>query len=86
MFDHHHLKIIKETFSFPEIVSTHQKSVYFVDCFLRYTQFWSPETRVALTIFDQAHPIIFESTFNLQESISTRKKSDFFINLFQRYC
>ena len=27
-FDHNHLKIIKVTFSFPEFVPTHQKSVY----------------------------------------------------------
>ena len=27
IFDHHHLKIIKVTFSFPDFLSTHQKLV-----------------------------------------------------------
>ena len=37
--DHDHPKIIKATFSFPEFVSTHQKSVHSIDSFLKYSQF-----------------------------------------------
>ena len=34
IFDHHHPKIIKATFSFPEFVSTQQKLVYLINSFL----------------------------------------------------
>ena len=34
-FDHQHLKIIKVTFGFPKYLSTHQKSVYSINSFLR---------------------------------------------------
>ena len=60
IFDHQSPKIIKETFSFPEFVSTYEQSVYSITCFFRYSQFQSPETRVPTPIFDHAHPIFFK--------------------------
>ena len=38
IFDYHHPKIIKVTFAFSEFLSTHQKSVYSLNSFLRYNQ------------------------------------------------
>ena len=37
-FYHHHPKIIKVTFAFREFLSTQQKSVYYINSFLRYSQ------------------------------------------------
>ena len=34
-----HAKIIQATFGFPKFLSTHQKSVYYSNSFLRYSQF-----------------------------------------------
>ena len=39
IIDNHYPKIIKTTFSFSEFSSTHQKSVYSINSFLRYSQF-----------------------------------------------
>ena len=68
----------KVTFSFPEFVSTHQKSVYEINYFLRFSRFWGSETRVATPITDHAHTNIFQSTFDFHESVSKFKKSGFF--------
>ena len=38
--------IIKTTLSFPEFISTHQKPVYSINFFVRYSQFQSPTIRV----------------------------------------
>ena len=36
-----------------------QKSIYSICSFLRYSQFYSPETKLSTPIFDQAQPKIF---------------------------
>ena len=59
-----------------------KSSAYSNNSFLRYSQFLSPETRVATPILDHANRNIFQSTFNLHESVWTFKKSGFFIILF----
>ena len=59
-FDHHQSKIITVNFGFSEFLSTHQKLVYSMNSFLRYSQFQKSETRVATPIFDDAHPIFFD--------------------------
>ena len=59
-----------------------KSSAYSNNSFLRYSQFLSPETRVATSILDHANRNIFQSTFNLHESVWTFKKSGFFIILF----
>ena len=48
--DHDHLKIIKSTFSFPEFAPECKISVHFIYLFLRYSQFQSPVTRLAMPI------------------------------------
>ena len=69
-------------FSFSEFVSTHQKSVYSINSFLRYSKFYGPVTRVVKPIFDHAIANIFQSTFNFHEFVSTWKESGFCVNLF----
>ena len=59
IFDHHRPKIVKVTFSFHKFVSTNQKSIYFIYFPLTYSQFWSPENKVATPIFDHAATKIF---------------------------
>ena len=66
--------ITKVTLSFPEFISKHQKSVYYINFFVRYNQFQISVTRVGLPIYDHAHPNIFQSTFNFDEFVSTCKK------------
>ena len=78
-------QIITRTLSFPEFISTHQKRVYSIHFFVRYSQFQSPAARVGTTIYDHVHPNIFESTFNFDKFVSTCKKSGVFIILLQRY-
>ena len=77
--------ITKVTLSFPEFISKHQKSVYYINFFVRYNQFQISVTRVGLPIYDHAHPNIFQSTFNSMNLYQHAKKSGFFIFSFQRY-
>ena len=83
--DHDHPKIIESTFSFPEFAPECKISVHFIYSFLRYSQFQSPATRLAMPIFNHVHPKIFWSTFNLRELVSPGKKSGYFIDLVWRY-
>ena len=53
----------KVSIIFCEIVPACKKSVSSVSSFLRYSQFYSPETRLAILIFGHAPPKIFLSTF-----------------------
>ena len=77
--------MIKVTLSFPEFISKHQKQVYFINFFVRNSQFQISATTVVTPIYEHSHPNVFQSTFNFSEFVSTCKKSDFFIILFQRY-
>ena len=56
IFDHAHPKIIEITFSFPDVVPACKKSVDSICSFLRYSQFWSPVTRLDTPNFDHANP------------------------------
>ena len=56
IFGHALPKIIKTIFSFPDFVPACKKSVYSICSFLRYIQFESPVTKLAIPIFDHAHP------------------------------
>ena len=71
-------KIIKITFCFPEFAPLCKKSVPFISSFLRYSQFYSPVTRLVTPISGHTHPNIFWSTFNLCKFVSTCKKSGYF--------
>ena len=56
IFDQAHPKIIEITFSFLEFAPPYKKSVHSINSFLRYSQFWSPLTRLDTPIpnfFDQ---------------------------------
>ena len=56
IFDQAHPKIIEITFYFPEFAPPCKKSVHSIYSFLRYSQFLSPVTRLAMPIpkfFDQ---------------------------------
>ena len=68
-------------FSFPELAPACKKSVNSICSFLRYSQFYSPMTRLATLIFDHAQPKDFRSTFNLCKFVSTCRK----IRLFHRF-
>ena len=59
IFDHAHPKIIESTFSLPEFVPACKK------IFLKYSQFYSPVTRLAIQIFDHAHLKNFQPPFIL---------------------
>ena len=52
-YDHHHPKIIKVIFGSLKFLSTHQKSVYFINSSMRYSQFQSPETTPNPIFFNQ---------------------------------
>ena len=71
------MQIIKATFDLPEFLSTHQKSAYSTDSFLRYRQFSFLKTRVATPIFDHAHPNILQTACNCSESASHAKNQAF---------
>ena len=75
--------IIKGTFSFPEFLASCKKSVYSLCSFLRYSQLYTPMTKLTITIFDDVHQQTFNSKFC--ESVLTYKKSDYFISFFWRY-
>ena len=49
----------KISFCFPEFAPPCKKSVHVINSFLRYSQFWSPVTRLATPISGHAHPKIF---------------------------
>ena len=56
IFDQANPKIIETTFCFPEFAKPCKKSVHSIYSFLRYSQFLSPVTRLAMPIpkfFDQ---------------------------------
>ena len=56
IFDQAHPKITETTFCFPEFAKPCKKSVHSIYSFLRYSQFLSPVTRLAMPIpkfFDQ---------------------------------
>ena len=82
ILDHHYPKIIKVNAGFPGFLSTHQKSVYFINFFLRYSQFLHPEAKVSISIFAHGHLKIFQSTYSFYEFASMCKK---FHHLFYRY-
>ena len=46
VFDHAHPKQLEVIFTCPEFVSTFEKSVYYFYSFFRYSQCWSPVSRV----------------------------------------
>ena len=46
---------------------------------MKYSQFYSPMTRVAAPILDYVYPYIFQSTFYFYEFILSCKKSGYFI-------
>ena len=74
-----------QKFSITLCVKSYQhekKSVNSINPFFRYSQFWSPETKLATTIFNHAQPKTFRSTFNFCEFVSTCKKWGCFIDLF----
>ena len=71
ILDHHYPKIIKVNAGFPGFLSTHQKSVYFINFFLRYSQFLHPEAKVSISIFAHGHLKIFQSTYSFYEFAST---------------
>ena len=50
-----------------------KKSDYSVCSFLRYSQFYNPQIRLATPIFDNAQPKKFQSTLNFYEFKSTWK-------------
>ena len=56
IFDQVHPQISEITFNFPEFAPAFKKSVYSIDPFLRYSQFWSPVTRLATSISDHTQP------------------------------
>ena len=85
ILDQTHPKIIEITFCFPEFAPPCKESVHSINSFLRYSQFYSPMTRLATPISGHPHPKMFWSTFNLCEFVSTCKKSGYFIDLFWRF-
>ena len=50
---------IKTTLSFPEFISTHQKPVYSINFFVRYSQFQSSAIRVAQPFMTMPTPLFF---------------------------
>ena len=58
-FDH-----ANPTISYQLLAIAIKKSVYYINCFMRYSQFQSSVTRVTTPIFDQTQPNIFLSTLN----------------------
>ena len=85
IFNQVHPKIIEITFSFREFAPGCKKSVHCINSYLRYSQFYSPVTRLATPISHHVSPHIFWSTFNLCEFVSTCKTSGYFIGLFWKY-
>ena len=77
--------IIKVSIIIPEFISKHEKPVYSINFFVRYSQFQISRTRVSAPIYDHTHLNIVRPTFNFNELASTCKKSCFFRILFQRY-
>ena len=71
IFDQAHPKIIEITFCFPDFAPPCKKSVHVINSLLRYSQFYSPVTRLVTPISGQAHPKSFRSTFNLCKFVST---------------
>ena len=63
---------------------TRMQKISSISSFLRYSKFYSSETRLATLIFDHAPPKTFQSTFNFCEFVSTYKKWSRFINLLWR--
>ena len=72
------------TFYFTWICTRMQISVNSTCSFLRYSQFWSPVTKLATLIFDHAKAKNFRRTFNFCEFVSACKKWGCFIDLFLR--
>ena len=66
-------KIIESTFSFSKFVPACNKSVYFICSCFRYSQFYSPVTRLATSIINQAHPKNVQSLFNLCKFVAACK-------------
>ena len=58
-FDQAYLQIIEVTFYFPEFAPGCKKSVLFINSFLRYSQFYSPVTRLAILISGHGNPKFF---------------------------
>ena len=52
-----------------------KKSVNSICSFLRYSKFYSRETRLATLVFDHAPPEISQSTFNICEFVLTKSET-----------
>ena len=85
IFDHAHPKIIEINFCFPGFAPPCKKSVHYINSFLRYSQLYSPVTRLATPITGHAQPKKFWSTFNLCEFVSKCTELGYSIDLFWRY-
>ena len=71
IFDNAPLKAIESTLSFPGFAVACKKSVYSICTFLRYSQFYSPATKLATPILDHDQPKNLLSAFKFCESVST---------------
>ena len=74
IFDQAHPKIIETTFKFPKFIPTCKKLVYSICSFLRYSQFYGLETKLAAPILDHVQQRNFQSIFNFREFVSKDKK------------
>ena len=75
---------MKTALSFPEFISTHQKPVYSINFFLRYSKFLSSATRVGKTIYDHVHPNIFQPTFEISMNMYQHAKNQPFSSFCSR--
>ena len=69
IFDHHHLKIIKVTFGFSEFLSTHRKSIYSINSYLR--------VGMATPILTMFTPIFFNRLLIVNNLYQHTKKQNF---------
>ena len=60
IFQRAYSQISNITFSFPEFAPACKKSVHSIYSLLRYSQFYSPVTRLAAPIFDHSRPNFFD--------------------------
>ena len=83
-FGHTNLLHFQSPFNLYRFVSACKKSVNSIISFLRYIQFYSPDTTLAIPIFDHAQSKKLQSTFNFCQFVSTYLKWGCFITLFWR--
>ena len=74
-FYHANPKNVQSPFNFCDHVSTCKKSVYSICSFFRYSQSWSPATRLTTPISDHAHPKNFQTLFNLCETVHAKNEA-----------